>query len=337
MSKKRIEWVDAYKGLLILSVILGHAIQETLKVRGIGFEDNIWRNLIYSFHMPAFMAMSGYLVYRPDVVGGASCCLSLIYKRFRQLVVPFLIWSIPLFLVYHNVEHIYDYLLYPNKGYWFLWALFFIIVIYNIVDWGCRKIHLKQEFGIFLIMFLLIGIQMSLPDAKLLGFEYIAYYFIFYMMGYYANKYKEKLPKNTMVVWTIFALWLAMACFWTPNGLPFFLEQIPYMPTKILQLGYRMLVPMMFILWMYSIAPKVMVNDNMIWKLLIELGQISLGMYAAHMVVKNLFAQILLNMLPVFPIWSHVIIEFAVLTIMSLFVVRYMLKWKFTSKWLLGK
>lgn len=75
MSKKRIEWVDAYKGLLILSVILGHAIQETLKVRGIGFEDNIWRNLIYSFHMPAFMAMSGYLVYRPDVVGGGKLLL----------------------------------------------------------------------------------------------------------------------------------------------------------------------------------------------------------------------------------------------------------------------
>lgn len=36
------------KGLLILTVILGHAIQEPLKVRGISFEDNIWRNIIYS-------------------------------------------------------------------------------------------------------------------------------------------------------------------------------------------------------------------------------------------------------------------------------------------------
>lgn len=65
---KRILWVDVVKGLLILTVILGHAIQEPLKVRGISFEDNIWRNIIYSFHMPAFMAMSGYLMYRP--IGG---------------------------------------------------------------------------------------------------------------------------------------------------------------------------------------------------------------------------------------------------------------------------
>ncbi len=60
---KRILWVDVVKGVLMLMVILGHAIQEPLKVRGIGFEDNVWRNIIYSFHMPAFMAMSGYLVY----------------------------------------------------------------------------------------------------------------------------------------------------------------------------------------------------------------------------------------------------------------------------------
>jgi acyltransferase len=59
--QKRIEWVDIVKGLLILTVILGHAIQESLKVRFISFEDNLWRNIIYSFHMPAFMAMSGYV------------------------------------------------------------------------------------------------------------------------------------------------------------------------------------------------------------------------------------------------------------------------------------
>lgn len=67
---KRIEWVDVVKGLLILTVILGHAIQEALKVRGIGFEENLLRNTIYSFHMPAFMAMSGYLVCRSKTIEG---------------------------------------------------------------------------------------------------------------------------------------------------------------------------------------------------------------------------------------------------------------------------
>ncbi len=72
MDNQRIQWIDAVKGLLILSVILGHAIQETLKVRGIGFEDNLWRNIIYSFHMPAFMAISGYLAPHVNIGWGGK-------------------------------------------------------------------------------------------------------------------------------------------------------------------------------------------------------------------------------------------------------------------------
>lgn len=335
---KRIEWVDVVKGLLILTVVLGHAIQETLKVRGIAFEDNFWRNIIYSFHMPAFMAMSGYLVYRHSVIGGGiSECISLIYKRLKQLMIPFVIWSVPLFLVYHNVDNIWDYVLYPNKGYWFLWALFFIIIIYTVVDWACRKLHFKQEIAMGVVAIGLIGVQMVLPDAKLFGYEYVAYYFIFYMMGYYANKYKECLPSQTWLIWSIFVLWALMACFWTPNGTPFFLQSIPVVPAKLLQLGYRMLTPVVFILWMYAAAPKMKVGKNWIWRRLIELGQISLGVYVAHMVVKNLFAQILSDTLPMLPILVHVAIEFVVLTILSVAVVSLIMRNRFLAKWLLGK
>lgn len=58
---KRIVWADSLKGWLILIVVLGHAIQSTL---GDGcYNSHIW-NIIYSFHMPAFMAVSGWLAYR---------------------------------------------------------------------------------------------------------------------------------------------------------------------------------------------------------------------------------------------------------------------------------
>lgn len=68
--EKRIEWVDVYKGVLILLVVLAHSLQEVYKVCGIDFTSDGFRNMIYSFHMPAFMAMSGYLVYRPALIGG---------------------------------------------------------------------------------------------------------------------------------------------------------------------------------------------------------------------------------------------------------------------------
>lgn len=333
MMSKRILWVDVVKGLLILTVILGHAIQEPLKVRGISFEDNIWRNIIYSFHMPAFMAMSGYLMYRP--IGGnywSSIC-----KKFKQLIIPFFIWSIPLFIVYHNVDNIGDYLLYPNKGYWFLWALFFISVIYTLIDWLCKETKSNKEFVIGITALGLIGCQVALPNAKLFGYEYIAFYFIFYMMGYYANKYKDNLPNKSWILWTLFLVWAVMSCFWTPNGIPLFLRNIPFVPTKLIQMGYRILTPVIFIIWMYSAAPKLKVSDSWIWRRLIDFGQISLGLYTAHMVVKNLFAKILFDIMPMLPIWIHVLIEFIVLILFSVFVVRLLLKLQITSKWLLGK
>lgn len=63
---KRILWADRLKGLLIVLVVLGHAIQQVL---GSGcFSNHLW-NIIYSFHMPTFMAVSGYLNYHVPVNG----------------------------------------------------------------------------------------------------------------------------------------------------------------------------------------------------------------------------------------------------------------------------
>ena len=63
MVKARLIWVDSLKGWLMLLVILGHAIQSALSKDC--YDNHLW-NLIYSFHMPAFMAVSGWLAYRAN-------------------------------------------------------------------------------------------------------------------------------------------------------------------------------------------------------------------------------------------------------------------------------
>lgn len=51
--KQRLIWADSLKGWLMILVILGHAIQ-TIMLEDCN-NDHVW-NIIYSFHMPAFMA-----------------------------------------------------------------------------------------------------------------------------------------------------------------------------------------------------------------------------------------------------------------------------------------
>lgn len=53
-DKKRLIWIDSLKGWLMILVVLGHAIQSSLG--DACFQNHLW-NLIYSFHMPAFMAL----------------------------------------------------------------------------------------------------------------------------------------------------------------------------------------------------------------------------------------------------------------------------------------
>lgn len=67
--KPRLLWADSLKGWLMLLVILGHAIQTVMPEAC--FHDHLW-NIIYSFHMPAFMAVSGYFAYRVHRYGGGK-------------------------------------------------------------------------------------------------------------------------------------------------------------------------------------------------------------------------------------------------------------------------
>lgn len=64
MNKTRLVWVDSLKGGLMLLVVMGHAIQYCMNDGEC--ESNYWCNLIYSFHMPAFMALSGFVNYRAN-------------------------------------------------------------------------------------------------------------------------------------------------------------------------------------------------------------------------------------------------------------------------------
>ncbi|MGX9133028.1 acyltransferase family protein [Rummeliibacillus sp. JY-2-4R] len=78
MSKKRLTWVDAVKGLLMVLVVIGHYPKDL---------DYPLLTYIYWFHMPAFFVLSG-LFFKP-ADSNESMILS-IKKRFMQLMVPYI-------------------------------------------------------------------------------------------------------------------------------------------------------------------------------------------------------------------------------------------------------
>lgn len=80
----RIQYLDNLKGFAILLVVLGHCVQSTVT----GYDDNPIFKVIYSFHMPLFFMISGYVSYKYSFSWRQS-----VSKRAYQLLVPYCIWG----------------------------------------------------------------------------------------------------------------------------------------------------------------------------------------------------------------------------------------------------
>lgn len=78
----RLKNIDLFKGLLIVFVILGHTLQGEM-------DESIWRTVIYSFHMPLFIGISGFLFNADRVV--AINLIVLIKKYLFRVIIP---WTI---------------------------------------------------------------------------------------------------------------------------------------------------------------------------------------------------------------------------------------------------
>ena len=65
-QEKRIYWVDCAKGILIVLMVIGHNIQFGSGAEMLSenlYYDNWIFKIIYSFHMPCLMLISGFFSY----------------------------------------------------------------------------------------------------------------------------------------------------------------------------------------------------------------------------------------------------------------------------------
>jgi fucose 4-O-acetylase-like acetyltransferase len=186
--------VDALKGYAIILVVLGHAIE-----RGINdYVNNEVFRLIYSFHMPLFMFLSGYIIFgtvkKPEG--------KWLWAKVKRLLIPFLIWSfIWLILLVHKFDVIHfsfinlwsvvkSYFLSCAVDHstcpWFLLALFILYCILLVIK------YLEKYLGYFVYIWILLFlyIQPILNDWLILLRWSYAYFFVGYLMA----EHREKLP-----------------------------------------------------------------------------------------------------------------------------------------------
>ncbi|WNR43507.1 acyltransferase family protein [Paenibacillus roseipurpureus] len=197
-KKKRNLELDALKGLAILLVIIGHAIQYNIS----DFKTNPFFNFIYSFHMPLFIFISGIISYFTVSIESIGDSLNVLAKKFKTLVIPFLSWYFIVnfllredFLKESFSEYSLKIIKFPDFGLWFFWVLFLcflVLVLIKTIQIFVSKIK-KGLLEVFFYYFVTV-IIMFLPIGTL-GLNLLKWYFPFFISGFLLSKYKGSLSR----------------------------------------------------------------------------------------------------------------------------------------------
>lgn len=153
MISSRETYLDIAKGIGIFLVVVGHCIPDASSVNGISSPImRIIFHVIYSFHMPLFFFISGFLFSTSkDYLKNKY---KSIYKKAKRLIVPYVFVGLcyaPLKLLLsqfankpYNIQDLWKMLIgiNPDGELWFLYALFVISVIAIIVEGVNSKIIL---------------------------------------------------------------------------------------------------------------------------------------------------------------------------------------------------
>lgn len=275
---KRNRFIDYLKGVAIFIVVWAHAIQYLNKQHG--FTDNWVYLLIYSFHMPLFMTISGYVT----AFGWKRKEFDVMLRvKFKQLIIPILCWAFPMaFILFYNeffAREVFPAIVLYFRSYirilpyylWFLWALFFIsIVTYFIAS------RWRDNILIHLLVYLLLFL---VTDKY--GFIYIKYMYPFFIFGYYGNLYKEKLlPYKRIAIYISLVIFPLLLLVWSQHDLIYENEMSIYSPDILYALGNalkRYLIGFTGVIVVVAGVYKLLYFPTL--KLVTQMGVFSLGIY----------------------------------------------------------
>lgn len=212
----RNRYIDFLKGIAIFLMIFAHAMQYGSGDRFF-FEEMYWENIIfktiYSFHMPLFMSVSGYLFYfsvkkHTRIIGAIKHRLSFLIPVCFSWA--FILLGKDLLISGFNKESLLKTLfVYFITDFWFLWSIVASICCVGIIY------IIKSKFdigGAYLAVFILFFLT---PDKFWLS----AHKFMipFFVFGGYIAKYRNYLRYRKVIFPIAFLLWVILLNFYSRN------------------------------------------------------------------------------------------------------------------------
>lgn len=190
--KERNKYLDMARGIAIALMVLGHCIQYgngTEFSQPDVFFNNKAFQIIYSFHMPLFILISGYLC---AYTVRKHCKITEFMKnRFLRILLPIAGWqAVTYFLYVFKLEEnnrwegnwLISYVKSLPREYWFLWGIFYCSIAVWVGRYLFRDSIIYYLFGLFLTFFV--------PDI-IYNLAYYKFMYPFFLGGYLSAKNEE--------------------------------------------------------------------------------------------------------------------------------------------------
>lgn len=132
---RRIEYIDAMRGFTMFLVVMFHVAFYCFHSADKQYS---FTGYLMQVRMPLFFFISGFVLYKRDVVWDAGQIVRFFKKKIPvQLIAPFLFFAI--YTHVFNKDLILNFFTDGKCGYWFTFALFVFFVLYATVRFAVRK------------------------------------------------------------------------------------------------------------------------------------------------------------------------------------------------------
>jgi fucose 4-O-acetylase-like acetyltransferase len=275
----RFEYIDALRGFAILLVVIGHALQYGTT----NPDENALFLLIYAFHMPLFMFVSGF------VYSGFSRPISTeLRNKALTLLLPFLAW-LPVTFIWTKAgstpisisTFVGTVIASPDAGgLWFLWVLFLI----NLVLLAARRVAPKSPVPVAWFMWVLLNIiALVRPQSNILGIKLLCWHLPFFLAGFAFRKsgLSDKLSWRVFLASSL--AFLVFEHYWVrigPSPLAIHLSLFPAAAQMLLIRAFNYLTAFLGVFAVFSLSASLCRATTLPG--LNRLGRISLEIYATH-------------------------------------------------------
>lgn len=179
--KDRILWIDELKGFAIFLVIIGHVLISRFLP-----QFQLFHTVIYSFHMPLFMFLSGIFAYKALEAVDNRYMKKYIWRKIQQLLIPCISGGV-LLCFFHHENYISQFLLKGGSYYWYLLSLLEFLTIFLLSYKLCKKMFMLLVLTPWIIILLIPRDSLA---ANLVSQANFIFTYPFFIYGYFFHKYR---------------------------------------------------------------------------------------------------------------------------------------------------